>query len=369
MSGSYLLAASLLTGLVIPTPVLPQIPNPGKNSPSLLDLAPGFQSDNSGKISRREIAVPEFSGQTEASAAGGKSISRINTSLPEFSKQTLSPHKKSSEFRQYRLLNSVKSSFNFNSQKTKTKPHISGRKLYQQRLASLRIGQIYTRTDNDDNLESSWELDKTSKPTYQDWKSLLTMEAKAISKGQGTNRLGILVGDSLSLWFPKENLPAGKLWLNQGISGDTSQGVFKRLSAFSTTRPDVIYLMIGINDLRKGASNKSILRNSQRIIHSLRQSHPTSQIIMQSILPVRSGKIANSRIRYINAQLAVIAKQQGVNYLNIHNWFTDIDGNLLPELTTDGLHLSPAGYQVWQFALEQTEYRVAQINNSGLLGN
>lgn len=32
------------------------------------------------------------------------------------------------------------------------------------------------------------------------------------------------------------------------------------------------------------------------------------------------------------------------------------------ELTTDGLHLSLAGYQVWQFALEQIEYRVGQIH-------
>jgi lysophospholipase L1-like esterase len=172
-----------------------------------------------------------------------------------------------------------------------------------------------------------------------------------------------LVGDSLSLWFPKDKLPTGKLWLNQGISGDTAEGVSKRLSAFSATRPDVIYVMIGINDLRKGATDKSILMNSSRIIHSLRQSHATSQIIVQSILPVRSGKISNSLIRHINTQLAVIAQKQGANYLNIHNWFTDTDGNLRSELTTDGLHLSPAGYQVWQFALEQIEYRVAQIYN------
>ncbi|MBS9383088.1 MAG: hypothetical protein HEQ24_02180 [Dolichospermum sp. BR01] len=44
-----------------------------------------------------------------------------------------------------------------------------------------------------------------------------------------------------------------------------------------------------------------------------------------------------------------------------HQMFTDINGNLRSELTTDGLHLSLAGYQVWQFALEQIEYRVGQI--------
>ena len=378
MSEPYLLAASLLTGLVIPTSTPPQIPNLPENSLSLLDLAQGFQSYESEKSSPRQIAVPEFSSQIEKSSPAKKSLVKLDTSLPEFSEQILSTLQQSSvigknfpslgillsEFRQHGVSTPTKSSFNFNSQITPTKSPVSGSQLYQQRLASLKAGQIYTRTDNnDEDLELSQELNKAYKLTYQDWKSLLAMEAQAMTKGQGANRLSILVGDSLSLWFPKDKLPTGKLWLNQGISGDTSEGVSKRLSAFSGTRPDVIYVMTGINDLRKGATDKSILVNSSRIIHSLRQSHPSSQIIVQSILPVRSQKIPNSRIRHINAQLAIIAQKQGANYLNIHNWFTDIDGNLRPELTTDGLHLSLAGYQVWQFALEQIEYRVAQIYN------
>lgn len=377
MSEPYLLAASLLTGLVIPTSTPPQITNLPKDSLSLLDLAEGFQVYDSKKNSPRQIAVPEFSDQIGKSSPAKKGLVKTDKLLPEFSGQTPTTVEQSSairknlpsleillsEFRQHGLSVPMKSSFNVNSQKTSTTLPTSGSQLYQQRLASLISGQIYTRTDNDENLELSGESNKAYKLTYQDWKSLLAMEAKAMAKGQGANRLSILVGDSLSLWFPKDKLPTGKLWLNQGISGDTSEGVSKRLSAFSATRPDVIYVMIGINDLRKGATDKSILVNSSRIIHSLRQSHPSSQIIVQSILPVRSPKIPNSRIRHINNQLAVIAQRQGANYLNIHNWFTDIDGNLRPELTTDGLHLSLAGYQVWQFALEQIEYRVAQIYN------
>ncbi len=377
MSEPYLLAASLLTGLVIPTSTPPQIANLPKDSLSLLDLAEGFQAYESEKNSPRQIAAPEFSSQTEKSSLVEEGIGKIETLLPKFTGKALSSPEQLltigknlpslgillSEFRRQGLSAPVQSSFNFNSQTTKTKSPVSGNQLYQQRLASLRTGQIYTRSDNEENLESFEELNKTFKLTYQDWKSLLAMEAKAITTGQGTNRLSILVGDSLSLWFPKDRLPTGKLWLNQGISGDTSEGVSKRLSAFATTKPDVIYLMVGINDLRKGATDKSILVNSSRIIHSLRQSHPTSQIIVQSILPVRSLTISNSRIRHINAQIAVIAQRRGANYLNIHNWFTDINGNLRSELTTDGLHLSPAGYQVWQFALEQIEYKVAQIYN------
>ncbi len=363
MSESYLLAAGLLTGLVIPTSALPQIANLPDNSLSLplLDLAEGFQSYE--KISHWQVAAPEFSTDPQKSVGKGQSLFS-EEKLLLIAKDIPSLSIFLSEFRQQRL-STIKSSFNFNFQSTNTKikSPFSGSELYQKRLAFLRSGQIYTRIENEDNLELSWESNKTSKLTYQDWKSLLAMEAKAITKGQGANRLSILVGDSLSLWFPKEKLPTGKLWLNQGISGDTSGGVLKRLPVFATTRPDVIYIMIGINDLRKGKTDKSILINSSRIVRKLRQTHPKSQIIVQSILPVRSRKISNSRIRHINTQLAMIAKKQGVNFLNIHNWFTDLNGNLRPELTTDGLHLSPAGYQVWQFALEQIEYRVAQTYN------
>ena len=120
-----------------------------------------------------------------------------------------------------------------------------------------------------DDSQSLSESGTKRQLTYEDWKNLLALEAKAITKGQGANHLSILVGDSLSMWFPTEKLPAGKLWLNQGISGDTSGGILKRLAAFSATRPDIIYIMAGINDLRKGASDETILRNHRRIIRSL----------------------------------------------------------------------------------------------------
>jgi lysophospholipase L1-like esterase len=244
------------------------------------------------------------------------------------------------------------------SPKTKLIP-VSGNQLYYLRLAALKTGKIYTRVDNQ-NLQPLWKSAKKQKLTYQDWKKLLAMEARAMSQGQGENRLSILVGDSLSLWFPKEKLPQGKLWLNQGISGDHSTGVARRLKAFSNTQPEVIYLMIGINDLLKGVSDQTILINYRRMIRSLRQTHPQSRIIVQSILPIRRTNVSNQRIRHLNTQISLITKQEQASYLNIHDWFTDLDGKLHPDLTTDGLHLSPAGYDVWQAALEQIEYIITR---------
>ncbi|MEO3705195.1 SGNH/GDSL hydrolase family protein [Trichormus azollae] len=372
MNDRYLLAASLLTGLTVPTSNLPKMSStPQKNTGFPDDFKARSLSSVGKKVtSNVDISLPEFSSQVTSKPASLQPQVRNKViSRPEFSSQYVSVSDSSqlkvgqkitsgvdillAELTNYVLPKPKETSINFTSQKTK-QSLVSGSQMYYLRLACLKTGQIYTRVD-DDNLQSLSKLVKQQKVSYKDWKGLLAMEARAISQGQGTNRLSILVGDSLSMWFPKEKLPTGKLWLNQGISGDTSKGVLRRLSAFSTTRPEVIYLMIGINDLLRGASDQTILINHRRIIHSLRHTHPKSQIMVQSILPVSHAQISNSRILYINSKISLITKKEGVYYLNINNWFANSDGNLRSDLTTDGVHLSPQGYDLWRFALQQVE--------------
>jgi lysophospholipase L1-like esterase len=234
---------------------------------------------------------------------------------------------------------------------------VSGSQLYLQRWAALQAGQTYTRLPGD-SFHSAW-MQASRQPTYEDWKELLACEAQAIASGQGSNHLSILLGDSISLWFPQEGLPSGKLWLNQGISGDTSGGILERLWAFADTRPDTIYLLAGINDLRRGSSDNEILWNQRAIVRHLKTTHPQAEIVIQSILPTRLTEIPNDRIGKINQKLAAIAREEGVRYMNLNALFADRFGNLRSELTTDGLHLNQNGYQVWQQALHRAESWIA----------
>jgi lysophospholipase L1-like esterase len=206
------------------------------------------------------------------------------------------------------------------------------------------------------------ELSPRHKLNYQQWVNILQQEAQ-VAADKRPERLSILVGDSLSLWFPVELLPEDRNWLNQGISGETSDGILKRLNLFDRTQPEVIFVMIGINDLIRGVSDEVILDNQQQIISYLRKIHPQAEIFVQSILP-HGGKeatwegrekllaIPNSRIRQLNQQLQSIAVKEGVKYLDLHSLFTNQQGNLRREFTTDGLHLSPTGYMVWRTALQ-----------------
>lgn len=206
------------------------------------------------------------------------------------------------------------------------------------------------------------DLGPRHKLNYQQWVDVLKQEAQTAADKRPKN-LTILAGDSLSLWFPVEFLPETRNWLNQAISGETSAGLLKRLKIFDRTQPEVIFVMIGINDLIRGVKDETILENQRQIMSYLRKAHPKVQIVILSILPhgaeeatwERKDKllaIANSRIRQLNQQLQAIAAKEGVQYLDLHSLFTNKQGNLRREFTSDGLHLSPQGYIVWRTALQ-----------------
>ncbi len=229
----------------------------------------------------------------------------------------------------------------------------SGAQMYAQRRAALAAGRLYTHLPSDSFAER-WQQAVTQ-PTHQQWQQLLQQEAAAIAGGQGNNSLSVLLGDSLSQWFPAQLLPRSGFWLNQGISGENSQQVRQRLATLKAARPTTLYVMAGINDLRQGASDATILANLRAIVRELRQQHPGAQVVVQSLLPTRQTNLDNARIRQLNAALRELARAENVIYLHLHPLFAAADGQMRSELTTDGLHLNRQGYRVWQAALQAAE--------------
>lgn len=208
--------------------------------------------------------------------------------------------------------------------------------------------------------------------TYDQWVEQLQQEANAIAL-QKANNVSILAGDSLSLWFPENLLPKDQIWLNQGISGETSQGLMRRLGLWKDLQPQRIFVMIGINDLLKGTASDQVLKTNQAIVSQLRQAHPKADIILQSVLPhsanqatwegrAKLDRIPNHQILEFNRKLAAIAKVEQVHYLDLNPLFTDEQGLMRKELTTDGLHLNPQGYLVWSTAMNF--FSLQELENS-----
>ena len=206
------------------------------------------------------------------------------------------------------------------------------------------------------------ELGPRHRLSYEDWVALLEQEAIAAGE-RPADQLTVLMGDSISLWFPPELLPSDRSWLNQGISGEITSGLLKRLDLIEETEPDTILLMIGINDLIRGVREETLLANYRLIVEALQDAHPDTQIVVQSILPHAAeaatwegadqlSALPNGDIRDLNEDIAAIAEDNDATYLDLMPLFTNGDGDLKAELTTDGLHLNDNGYLVWATALQ-----------------
>lgn len=150
----------------------------------------------------------------------------------------------------------------------------------------------------------------------------------------------VLLGDSHIEFFDRNH---NGLWLNLGISNDTTEGLIKRLGSSNGFSAKSVYLMIGYNDLRYRSPSKVIL-NFKKIISLLKKTG-IDKVYVFSILPVQSQrKFINSNILSINIQLKQLSTIMSFEYLNIHGIFYQKGGMDL-SLSYDGVHLNSAGYK------------------------
>jgi len=142
---------------------------------------------------------------------------------------------------------------------------------------------------------------------------------------------------------------------NRGISGDVTEGVLFRLNEVTRSRPRMVFLLIGINDLSKGIPKDSVFSNICAIAEKIRFDSPKTQVFVHSILPVNDsfGLFKNhtnktAEVIWINDQLKSWCSKEHFYYIDLFDQFKSSDSNLLnPLFTNDGLHLTGDGYLHW----------------------
>lgn len=145
---------------------------------------------------------------------------------------------------------------------------------------------------------------------------------------------------------------------NRGISGDITAGVIHRLDEIVKRKPAKVFLMIGTNDLARGISADSVVRNILIISSYLKQESPSTSLYVQSILPVNNvfGKFGGhtgngAKINLVNERLKENAGSADYTFIDLHTAFADEQGKLNAQLTNDGLHLKGEAYLLWKHLL------------------
>ena len=166
----------------------------------------------------------------------------------------------------------------------------------------------------------------------------------------------IFLGDSIT-----DRCEWGELFLNafirnRGLSGDKTEGVIDRLTEVTESKPDKIFIMIGVNDLRHNVSIEEIIENYKRILLKIKLDSPQTKIYIQSILPVNElvgqPKTTSEEIAKLNAKIEILADQFDIPFLNIFSSLVDDFGRLDKKYTEDGLHINGEGYSVWKTLIE-----------------
>lgn len=118
-----------------------------------------------------------------------------------------------------------------------------------------------------------------------------------------------------------------------------------------------IYLMLGINEMGTGTM-ESFTEAYEDAIELLQELQPEAVIYIQSILKVteeRSNQgdyITNEGIEARNEALAQLADNTKVFYLDINPVVCDETGGMIPEWTSDGVHLKALYIPLWKDFLQ-----------------
>lgn len=148
--------------------------------------------------------------------------------------------------------------------------------------------------------------------------------------------------------------------LNRGIRSDRISGVMKRLDQVTDGKPKMIFLLIGINDVADSRNTAASIADKYReLVKSIRDKTPDTQLFVQSIMPINNDfkryKSLFGReaiIPDLNNRLQAIAMESGAVYIDLWPVLADPEtGKMNKAFTSDGLHLTGAGYRAWTDAV------------------
>lgn len=133
---------------------------------------------------------------------------------------------------------------------------------------------------------------------------------------------------------------------------ETDGGDMPLLDAMAQKEFEKIYVMLGVNEL--GWNGTETYHNQfSKLIDRLREDHPESIVVLQTILPVsakqeaRKTYVNNTRITAYNEVIRELAEEKQCPYLDVAEAVVDENGCLRAEWTSDGVHMNSKGCKVW----------------------
>ncbi len=164
-------------------------------------------------------------------------------------------------------------------------------------------------------------------------------------------RKGVLFlgSSSIRAWDVEKYFPEYPV-INRGFGGSHIEDSLYYLDRIALPcEPRVIVFYAGDNDITAGKPPEEVAEDFKTLARKVFQALPRTRIVFISIKPSIARWKYVDLMRQANALIEAYCRtDRRLKYVDIDAPMLDADGRPRPELLkSDGLHLSPAGYDLW----------------------
>jgi acyl-CoA thioesterase I len=170
----------------------------------------------------------------------------------------------------------------------------------------------------------------------------------------GENRV-VFMGNSITDAWARSfaTMFPGKPYVGRGISGQTTPQMLVRFRQdVVALKPKVVVILAGINDIagNTGPSSQQMIADNLMSMTEIAKANGI-RVVLSSVLPAydfpwRRGLQPAPKVVALNARIKQYAQQAGVVYLDYYSKMVDARGGLPPELASDEVHPTEAGYRL-----------------------
>ena len=202
-------------------------------------------------------------------------------------------------------------------------------------------------------------------PDIEQYKS--DLQARFAKENQTAKKGQIVfVGSSTMEMFPiekmQQSLGLDKLIYNRGIRATTTAELLEAMDVcILDLAPSKIFINIGSNDAGFGVPEDTFFSNYDEILRQIKEKLPETKVFVMAYFPVNPvadfgeseaeheaffSKRNNEILELASSKVALLAQKYHYEFINVNDGLADIYGNLRKELTFDGGHMYPAGYEI-----------------------
>jgi acyl-CoA thioesterase I len=164
----------------------------------------------------------------------------------------------------------------------------------------------------------------------------------------------VFLGDSITEgWAADGNFFPGKPYVNRGIGGQTTAQMLVRFRQdVIGLKPAVVVILGGTNDIAEngGPTTPEAIGDNLQSMAELARCNGI-RVVLASVLPAldypwHRGLQPADKISALNRWIAAYCAKNHLVYLDCYSAMVDGKRGLRPDLTSDGVHLTSAGYAV-----------------------